>query len=145
MRVACALVASILVAALVGACGGQPANETAATSLRRALSEGTRLLLPSTEPPGLVDATATLADGIRIISFYSLNEPIVSVCVAPAERCLELMPTADLIPRDKLDSNVTVLIEAQEPGVAMTLSPELVRYWSEVDLVEGTPAWLDAP
>ena len=40
--------------------------------------------------------------------------------------------------------DVTVLIEAGENGV-VPLTEELERYWAEVELVAGRPAWLGAP
>ncbi|MBA3875944.1 MAG: hypothetical protein C0498_03250 [Anaerolinea sp.] len=144
MRVAGALATAVILAAVAGGCG-QQSDESPLMSLRRELPEGTTLLLPSTEPPSLVDAALTSGDGTPIISFYSVNQPIVSVCEAPADRCLKLLPTAQVIPRINSDGDVTVLVEAQENGVHMTLSDELTRYWSEVDLVAGRPAWLDAP
>jgi len=64
------------------------------------------------------------------------------VCQAPGDRCLALLPTARVIPRGDAQTGVTVLIEAQETGAQMTLSDELLRFWTEVDLVAGRPAWL---
>ena len=36
------------------------------------------------------------------------------------------------------------LVDAGENGV-VPLAGELERYWTDVDLVAGRPAWLDAP
>lgn len=98
--------------------------------------------LPNAAPPAVYDAAISSGDGTPIISFYSLNQPIVSVCQAAPEPCLRLMPTAQVIPRADSQSGVTVLIEAQETGVQMALSEELRRFWSEVELVAGRPDWL---
>ena len=93
----------------------------------------------------MIDAALTSGDGTPIVSFYSLNEPIVSVCQAPPDQCLRLLPTAEVIPRADSQTCVTVLIEGQETGAQMALSEALRRYWSSVDLVGGRPAWLDRP
>ena len=111
-------------------------------SLRRDLPQDTTLMLPSVEPPELLDAALSSGNGTAIISFYSLNQPIVSVCQAPVETCRLLLPTSEVIPRTDSRPGVTVLIEAQEDGVRMALSDGLRRFWSEVDLVAGRPAWL---
>ena len=102
------------------------------------------LSLPATRPPDLIDANLTSGNDTPIIDFYSLNESIVSVCQDTQERCLGLMPTAQVIPRSDTVPDVTLLINAHENGV-VPLSEELARYWTEVELVAGRPAWLDAP
>jgi hypothetical protein len=112
--------------------------------LARDLPANTTLRLPATPPPNLIDAGLSSGNGTPIIDFYSRNESIVSVCQATQERCLSLMPTARVIPRSDTAPDVTLLINAHENGVA-PLSEELARYWAEVDLVVGRPAWLGAP
>lgn len=112
--------------------------------LARDLPAETNLRLPATPPPNLIDAGLSSGNDTPIISFYSLNEPIVSVCQATQERCLSLLPTAQVIPRSDTGPDVTVLIEAGENGV-VPLTEELERFWTEVDLVAGRPAWLGAP
>jgi hypothetical protein len=108
------------------------------------LPADTNLWLPGTRPPNLIDAGLSSANGTPIIDFYSRNEPIVTVCQATPERCLSVMPTARVIPRSDTVPEVTLLINARENGV-VPLSEELERYWTEVDLVVGRPAWLGAP
>ncbi len=112
--------------------------------LARDLPTDTDWRLPTTPPPNLIDAGLSSGNDTPIISFYSLNEPIVSVCQATQEQCLSLMPTAQVIPRSDTGPDVTVLIEAGENGV-VPLTEELERYWAEVDLVAGRPSWLGAP
>lgn len=139
-RGAWVLLMAAVFALAVGGCAQQP-EESPLMSLRRDLPKDTTLLLPSAEPPDLIDAGLSSGDGTALISFYSLNQPIVSICQAPVDTCRRLLPTSQVIPRaDK--PGVTVLIEAQEVGVQMALSEELTRFWSEVDLVAGRPAWL---
>ncbi len=135
---------ALVVAALAVVVSGcaQREDESPLMSLRRDLPANTTLRLPSTAPPALVDAAISSGDGTSIVSFYSLDEPIVSVCQAAPEPCLRLMPTAQVIPRADSQTGVTVLIEAQETGVDMALSEELRRFWSEVELVAGRPDWL---
>lgn len=136
-----ALGASILAAA--GGCAA-PGGSSPVLPLARDLPADTNLRLPVTRPPNLVDAGLSSGNDTRIISFYSLNEPIVSVCEAAQQQCLSLLPTAKVIPRSDTGPDVTVLIEAAENGVG-PLTDELQRYWAEVDLVAGRPAWLGAP
>ena len=112
--------------------------------LARDLPADTSYRLPTTPPPNLIDAGLSSGNDTPIISFYSLNEPIVSVCQATQEQCLSLLPTARVIPRSDTGPDVTVVIEAGENGV-VPLTEELERYWAEVDLVAGRPAWLGAP
>ena len=112
--------------------------------LARDLPADTSWRLPTTAPPNLVDAGLSSGNDTPIISFYSRNEPIVSVCQAAQEPCLTLLPTAQVIPRSDTGPAVTVLIEAGENGV-VPLTEELERYWTGVDLVAGRPAWLGAP
>jgi len=131
----------LALASLAGGCAG-PGDPSPPLSLRRDLPEDSTLRLPDVEPPALVDAGLSSGDGTPIVSFYSLNQPIVSVCQAPLDPCLRLLPTARVVPRADAQTGVTVLIEAQETGVQMTLSDELLRFWTEVDLVAGRPAWL---
>jgi hypothetical protein len=129
--------------ALVAGCAA-PGSTLPPLPLARDLSAGTSFRLPATRPPNLIDAGLSSGNDTPIISFYSLNEPIVSVCQATQERCLSLLPTARVIPRSDTGPDVTVLIEAGETGV-VPLTEELERYWAEVDLVAGRPAWLGAP
>lgn len=139
-RVGSALLFAVLAAVLSGC--AQREDESPLMSLRRDLPVDTSLWLPNIAPPDLYDAAISSGNGTPIISFYSLNQPIVSLCQAAPEPCLRLMPTAQVIPRADPQSGVTVLIEAQETGVQMVLSEELRRYWSEVELVGGRPDWL---
>ena len=113
-------------------------------SLARDLPADTTMLLPAARPPNLTDAGLSSGNDTPIVSFYSLNEPIVSVCQATQKQCLSLLPTAQVISRPETGTDVTVLIEAGENGV-VPLSDELARYWAEVSLVAGRPAWLGAP
>jgi hypothetical protein len=129
--------------AVVAACVA-PGATLPPLPLARDLPADTNLRLPATRPPNLIDAGLTSGNGTPIIDFYSLNESIVSVCQATQERCLGLMPTAQVIPRSDTVPGVTVLINAHENGV-VPLTEELERYWAEVDLVAGRPAWLGAP
>ena len=129
--------------ALVAGCAA-PGGTLPPLPLARDLPAGTTLRLPATPPPNLIDADLSSGNGTPIISFYSLNEPIVSVCQATEERCLSLSPMARVIARSDTGPDVTVLIEAGENGV-VPLTEELERYWAEVDLVAGRPAWLGAP
>ncbi len=129
--------------AVVAACVA-PGATLPPLPLARDLPADTTLRLPATPPPNLIDAGLSSGNGTPIISFYSLNEPIVSVCQASRERCLSLLPTAQVVPRSDTGPDVTVLIEAGENGV-IPLTEELERYWTEVDLVAGRPAWLGAP
>lgn len=138
---ALALGASILAAA--GACA-VPGAGAPVLPLARDLPADTSLRLPVTRPPNLVDAGLSSGNDTPIISFYSLNEPIVSVCEATQQQCLRLMPTAEVIPRSDIGPDVTLLIEAGENGV-IPLTDELRRYWAEVGLVAGRPAWLGVP
>ena len=128
---------------LVAGCVG-PSATLPPLPLARDLPADTTLRLPATRPPDLIDANLTSGNDTPIIDFYSLNESIVSVCQATQERCLGLMPTAQVIPRSDTVPGVTLLINAHENGV-VPLTKELERYWAEVDLVAGRPAWLDAP
>jgi hypothetical protein len=130
-----------MLASTAGGCA-QQGEESSLMSLRKDLPEGTTLMLPSAEPPDLIDAGLSAGDGTAIISFYSLNQPIVSICQAPVDTCRRLLPTSRVVPRSDEQPAVTVLIEAQEGGAYMALSDELSRFWSEVDLVAGRPAWL---
>lgn len=125
----------------VGGCAPQ-SEESLLMSLRGDLPEDTTLVLPRAEPPDLYDAALTSGNDTAIISFYSLNQPIVSICQAPVETCRRLLPTSQVIPRADTPPGVTVLIEAQERGAYMALSDELSRFWSEVELAAGRPAWL---
>lgn len=129
--------------AVVAACVA-PGATLPPLPLARDLPADTNLRLPATRPPDLIDANLTSGNDTPIIDFYSLNESIVSVCQATQERCLGLMPTAQVIPRSDTVPGVTVLINARENGV-VPLTDELQRYWAEVDLVAGRPAWLGAP
>lgn len=137
------LLLSVL-ALIAGGCA-RPSDESPLMSLRRDLPEDSTLLLPAAEPPHLVDAALSSGDGTAIVSFYSLNQPIVSICQAPIDPCHRLMPTSQVLPRAEGQLGPTVLVEAQEVGVHMALSDELRRFWSEVDLVAGRPAWLGDP
>lgn len=128
--------------AVVAGCAA-PGGTLPPLPLARDLPAGTNWRLPTTPPPNLIDASLSSGDDTPIISFYSLNEPIVSVCQASKQQCLSLMPTAQVIPRSDTGPDVTVLIEAGENGV-VPLTEELERYWAEVDLVAGRPAWLGA-
>lgn len=129
--------------AVVAACVA-PGATLPPLPLARDLPADTNLRLPATRPPNLIDAGLTSGNDTPIIDFYSLNESIVSVCQATQERCLSIMPTAQVIPRSDTGPDVTVLINARENGV-VPLTDELQRYWAEVDLVAGRPAWLGAP
>ena len=95
-------------------------------------------------PPRPTSSGLSSGNDTPIISIYSRNEPIVSVCQATEEQCLNLLSTAQVVPRSDTGPDVTVLIEASENGV-VSLTHELERYWTEVDLVAGRPAWLGAP
>jgi hypothetical protein len=119
----------------------QPPEAPTPLALRRDLSPDSALLLPSTEPPGLVDAWLTSGNETALVSFYSLNQPMVTICQAPSERCRELLPTARTLPHPAAD--VTVMVETQEAGAKRGLSDALVSYWSEVELVPGIPGWLE--
>ncbi len=136
-----ALVAATL--AVVAGCAA-PGGSLPPLPLARDLPADTSWRLPTTSPPNLVDAGLSSGNDTPIISFYSLNEPIVSVCQATREQCLSLLPTAQVIPRSDTGPDVTVLIEAGENGVR-PLTEELERYWTDVDLAAGRPAWLGAP
>jgi hypothetical protein len=129
--------------ALVAGCVG-PSDPLPSLPLAVDLPADTNLWLPAARPPNLIDAGLSSANGTPIIDFYSRNESIVSVCQATQERCLGLMPTAQVIPRSDTAPDVTLLINAHENGV-VPLSEEVARYWAEVDLVAGRPAWLSAP
>lgn len=135
------LLLAAMFALTAGGCA-QQGEESPLMSLRRDLPEDTTLMLPSAEPPDLFDAALSSGDGTAIISFYSLNQPIVSICQAPVDTCRRLLPTSQVIPRTDEQPGVTVLIEAREGGAHIALSDELSRFWSEVDLVAGRPAWL---
>jgi len=137
-----ALVGSTL--AVVAGCAAPGGDPSPLMSLARDLPADTTLRLPATRPPDLIDAGLSSGNDTPIISFYSLNQSIVSVCQSTQERCLSLMPTAQAIPRSDTGPDVTVLIEAHENGV-VPLTEELARYWAEVELVAGRPAWLGAP
>ncbi|HYO42476.1 MAG TPA: hypothetical protein VES19_04690 [Candidatus Limnocylindrales bacterium] len=140
-RLAAVLLVTSLLALTAGGCAPQ-SEESPLMSLRRDLPEDTTLLLPGAEPPDLIDAGLSSGNDTPIISFYSLNQPIVSICQAPVDTCHRLLPTSQVIPRTDVQPGVTVLIEAQEGGVQKALSEELRRFWSDVDLVAGRPAWL---
>jgi len=130
--------------AVVGGCAAPGGDPSPLLPLARDLPADTNLRLPATRPPNLVDAGLSSGNGTPIISFYSLNEPIVSVCQGTQERCLSLLPTARGIPRSDSGLDVTVLIEAGETGLA-SMTEALERYWTEVELVAARPAWLSAP
>lgn len=137
-----AVVGSIL--AVAAGCAVPGGESAPVMSLARDLPADTTLLLPATRPPNLTDAGLSSGNDTPIVSFYSLNEPIVSVCQATQEQCLSLLPTATVISRSDIGPDVTVLIEAGENGV-VPLSDELARYWAQVDFVAGRPTWLGAP
>lgn len=129
--------------AVVAGCAA-PGGTLPSLPLARDLPADTNWRLPTTPPPNLIDAGLSSGNDTPIISFYSRDEPIVSVCQATREQCLSLLPTAQVIPRSDTGPDVTVLIEAGESGL-VPLTEELERYWTEVDLVAGRPAWLGAP
>ena len=130
--------------AVVAGCAAPGGDPSPLLPLARDLPADTNLRLPAAPPPNLIDAGLSSGNETPIISFYSLNEPIVSVCQATQEQCLSLLPTAQVIPRSDTGPDVTVLIEAGENGV-VPLTDELERYWAEVELVAGRPAWLGVP
>ena len=130
--------------AVVAGCAAPGGDASPLLPLARDLPSDTNLRLPATRPPNLIDAGLSSGNGTPIISFYSLNEPVVSVCQGTQERCLSLLPTAQVIPRSDVGPDVTVLIEAGENGV-LPLTEDLTRYWAEVSLVAGRPTWLSAP
>jgi hypothetical protein len=132
---------AVLVTAMLAGCA-QQSEESPLMSLRRDLPEDTTLLMPAAEPPDLVDAALSSADGTTIASFYSRNQPIVSICQAAVEVCHRLLPTSEVIALKDPHPGATVMIEAQEDGVNLTLSDALRRFWTEVDLMTGRPAWL---
>lgn len=136
--------ASFLVLAIVAGCAA-PGGALPPLPLARDLPADTNLRLPATRPPNLIDAGLSSGNDTPIISFYSLDEPIVSVCEAAQQQCLSLLPTSRVVPRSDTGPDVTVLIEARENGVIAPLSDELGRYWTEVDLIVGRPDWLDVP
>jgi hypothetical protein len=136
---------ALLAAGLVVIAGcAAPGGTLPPLPLARDVPADTLWRLPATSPPDLIDAGVSSGNGTPIISFYSRNQPMVSVCQASREPCLSLMPTARVIPRSDAGPDVTVLVEAGESGV-VPLSEELERYWIEVDLVPGRPDWLGAP
>jgi hypothetical protein len=111
-----------------GCAAARESEDSPLMSLRKDLPQDTTLIMPAAEPPDL-DAGLSSGNGTPVVSFYSENQPIVSVCQAPLDACRRLLPTSQVIPRPDAPPGVTVLIEAQETGVQMALSEELSRFW----------------
>jgi len=85
-------------------------------------------------------------DGLPLVSFYSTNEPLVTVCTGRPDRCATLTTPRAILRRVRAGpATVLVTIDRSEaPEDAPPLSAPLRRFWSKVDLTTSAPAWLAA-
>jgi len=140
---AAAIAATLLIAA---GCAGESRDAVTGSAAELvALRQSATVVLPAELPPGLELIEPATGDGLPLVSFYSTNQPLVTVCTGPLERCESLTtPRATLQRRRAGQASVIVTLDRTEaPEDALPLSAELRRFWSSVDLTTAAPAWLD--
>lgn len=141
-----ALLAGLVVATAVSACSagrdaGLQANgwQDDLTGLRTA----EEVALPVSLPPGLREISAVTGEGLPLVSFYSTNEPIVTVCTGSLRDCRAATRAERTLQTVSLDGATAVLtVERAESPQRRPLSDELVDFWSSVRLTRAAPGWL---
>lgn len=143
--------AALLAAILLGAaaCAGDRGRADAVDASARelaALRLATTVALPAALPPGLESIQPATGDGLPLVSFYSTNEPLVTVCTGRPDRCATLTTPRAILRRMRAGpATVLVTVDRSEaPEDAPPLSAALRRFWSNVDLTTSAPAWLAA-
>ena len=97
--------------------------------------------LPTELPPGLESIQTATGDGLPLISFYSTNEPLVTVCTGAAERCRAL--TSPFATLQRRGGALVTIDRAEAPEDASAISAELRRFWSDIRLTTSAPTWLE--
>ena len=138
------LVPVIAVAVLVNGCSANEEDVSTFDRDVRVLRQSADVALPVTLPPSLTQAWVTNADGVPMVSFYSENEPVVTICTSPASRCAQLMPGADLR-TVQVDGRAVVIAlgRSDKPDAAQPrLGRQLGQFWADVALTTDVPKWL---
>jgi hypothetical protein len=105
---------------------------------------GPSSVLPVGRPPDLADAWSggPLAGPVEVISFYSVNRPLVLLCVGEPTACQRQLERDELLRSERVGAHdVTIAVS----GYAVGLGPELLDHWKTVALTVDRPAWLDDP
>lgn len=105
----------------------------------------TDFLLPAALPPELTLAWVGGGDGIPAVSFYSENQPVVTVCTGSRAACTR--HATDVVFRTARVDGQHVVISLgrrEEPAPTPSLDRELASFWSAVELNAEIPDWLNA-
>jgi hypothetical protein len=135
--------ALLILAGLVAAsCGGGQEGPRGLEDVT-VLRQGRQVALPVRLPPGLEEITAATGNGLPMVSFYSTNEPLVTVCTGAVRACraaTRSVRTLQLVPLEGTTAVLTV-DPAEKPG-RPRLSGRLAAFWSSVALTQAAPEWL---
>ena len=132
----------------LASCGGSGDENDPARASRGDLNKlrtASTVALPARLPPGLREISAVTGRGQPLVSFYSTNEPLVTVCTGRLEVCRSLTDPK-LTLRSNSAGEVSVLVtvdRAEVPEDELSLSSELRAFWSSVRLTTAVPAWLE--
>lgn len=142
------LAGGLALLALGASCGGSgdevdPARASGADLT--ALRTGTKVALPVRLPPDLREISAVTGESLPLVSFYSTNQPLVTVCTGRLAVCRSLTnPELTLQSGSAGDVSVLVTVDRPEaPEADLVLSSDLRAFWSSVRLTTAAPDWLE--
>lgn len=140
----------LVVAAIFGltACGADDPSpvETFIAQARSSHASTPDLALPAALPPNLAEAWVSSDGGIPQVSFFSANQPVVTVCSGSEEACARLSNDVVFRVTDRQGRPVVISLgRTDDPAAAPpALQGEYGSFWWDVDFSGDAPAWLAA-
>lgn len=141
-----ASIAALALLALAVSCGGSaPGPAESAADALVALRARTDVVLPAELPPEVRQIDAVTGEGLPLVSFYSANQPLVTVCTGAADECAAVTDPLRTIRRGNAGAAAVLVTvdRPEDPADARPLSPELRAFWADVPLVTAAPPWLE--